>query len=338
MLTAVPPRTPDICNAKFLLSHLTKFCEGLKMEERMKYPVLNLVLLFLLVLGCKPISGGNLPSATTPEAPHRQESPASDPGFSCLVQSHGEIWMKPYEINGRFFDPIADCTGFVQKGIASWYGVGFHGKKTSNGEIYDMNALSAAHKTLPLGIHIRVTNLNNGKKLILRINDRGPYAKNRVLDLSRAAALELGYHETGTAPVLIEALGYPAEQPSPRETDRKNPLQPGAISPSPFNSAGVLSGSGPQAGEYHPHQVEAKYFVQVGAFENQASAASLLYRVRLRFPSAVMEKNASRDQAVYCVRLKHFPSRQEAEKARLKLADWGFPDCLIVLEGFTKKT
>jgi rare lipoprotein A len=314
----------------------------------MKYPVLNLVLLFLLVLGCKPISGENLPSATPPEGPHRQASSPSDPessekfdsrannpGFSCLVQSHGEIWMKPYEINGRFFDPIADCTGFVQKGIASWYGVGFHGKKTSNGEIYDMHALSAAHKTLPLGIHVRVTNLNNGKKIILRINDRGPYAKNRVLDLSRAAALKLGYHETGTAPVLIEALGYPAEQPSPRETDR---MLPGAISRSPFNSAGVLSGSGPQAGEYHPHQVEAKYFVQVGAFENQASAASLLYRVRLRFPSAVMEKNTSRDQAVYCVRLKHFTSRQEAEKARLKLADWGFPDCLIVLEGFTKKT
>jgi rare lipoprotein A len=244
--------------------------------------------------------------------------------------------MKPYEINGRFFEPITDCTGFVQQGVASWYGSEFHGKKTSNGEIFDMYALSAAHKTLPLGIHIRVTNLENGQKLILRINDRGPYLKDRILDLSKAAAEKLGYQEKGTASVKIEALGYLVQD---GETGPKNlgSQLPGSPAGSPFDPARILSGSGPQAGEYHAHQVEAKYLVQIGAFENRSSATLLLSRVRHHFPAAVLESSFVDNKQVYCVRLKNFPSREAADQARTRLTASGFPGCLIVLEGFVKK-
>jgi len=316
----------------------------------MKNHSLSLVLLLFLAAGCLPVSerapfpapaGEDLYSRATPSIDQLGEEQApfgGDQNYSCLVRSYGEIWQKPYEVNGRFFEPIADCTGFVQQGIASWYGDDFHGKKTSNGEIFNMPALSAAHKTLPLGIHVRVTNLSNGKKLILRINDRGPYVKDRVLDLSRAAARELGYYETGTAPVLIEALGYPVARGPGGGADRKNPLSSGATTRTPFDPAKILLGSCPETGEFPAHQVEAKYFVQVGAFENRSSAGMLLSRVRGRFPTAVMEKALSGDKEVYCIRLKNFASRQEAERARLELASYGFPDCLIVLEGFVKRS
>jgi rare lipoprotein A len=310
----------------------------------------SLVLLLFLAVGCLPVSerapyhstaGGDLSGQSTPSIDRRGEEQAprgDDQNYSCLVQSYGEIWQKPYEVNGRFFEPITDCTGFMQQGIASWYGDDFHGKKTSNGEIFDMHAISAAHKTLPLGIYARVTNLSNGKKLILRINDRGPYVKDRVLDLSRAAARELGYYETGTAPVLIEALGYPVARGPGGEAYRKKPLTSGATPPASFDSGKILLGSGPESGEFLVHQVEAKYFVQIGAFENRDSAGRLLNRVRGQFPSAVMEKALSGEKVVFCVRLKNFPNRQEAEKAKLKLAACGFSDCLIVLEGFVKRT
>ncbi|MGH8468648.1 MAG: septal ring lytic transglycosylase RlpA family protein [Gammaproteobacteria bacterium] len=95
---------------------------------------------------------------------------------------------------------------FEQVGIASWYGPGFHGKETANGEVFNQNGLTAAHRTLPLGIKIAVTNVTNGKSVKVKINDRGPYVKGRVIDLSRAAAIRLGMKDAGLAKVQIEAI------------------------------------------------------------------------------------------------------------------------------------
>jgi len=94
--------------------------------------------------------------------------------------------------------------GFVQRGTAAWYGAKFHGRKTSSGERFDMNKLTAAHRTLPFNTAVKVTNLNNKASVVVRINDRGPYAKNRIIDLSRAAAHKIGLDRSGTAPVRIE--------------------------------------------------------------------------------------------------------------------------------------
>ncbi|WP_269815516.1 septal ring lytic transglycosylase RlpA family protein [Algibacillus agarilyticus] len=113
---------------------------------------------------------------------------------------------KPYEVNGQAYDVIQDAKGFEETGIASWYGRKFHGHLTSNGEIYDMFTMTAAHKNLPLPIYVEVTNLDNNKTAIVRVNDRGPFHPERIIDLSYSAAYKLGMTDTGTANVKIKAL------------------------------------------------------------------------------------------------------------------------------------
>ena len=111
----------------------------------------------------------------------------------------------PYQINGRWFHPREDSR-YDKVGVASWYGELFHGRYTANGEIYDMNALSAAHPTLPLPVYAKVTNLNNGRSLVVRVNDRGPYAHDRVIDMSKRSAELLGFKRNGTARVRVKYL------------------------------------------------------------------------------------------------------------------------------------
>lgn len=118
-------------------------------------------------------------------------------------------------------DKTEKTAKFSQTGKASWYGPGFHGKKTANGERFDMNTLTAAHRTLPISSRVRVTNLANGKSVVVRINDRGPYHGNRVMDLSKAAAQELGFIRTGTAQVKIEPLA-PADGKTISEQNRRS--------------------------------------------------------------------------------------------------------------------
>ena len=113
----------------------------------------------------------------------------------------------PYVINGVRYIPKLDLS-YDKTGIASWYGKAFHGKRTANGEIYNMNALTAAHKTLPLNTIVRVTNLSNNKSLILRINDRGPYVKGRILDCSYGAAKKLDFISQGTTDVKVEVIEW----------------------------------------------------------------------------------------------------------------------------------
>lgn len=113
---------------------------------------------------------------------------------------------EPYQILGKWYYPEFS-TYYEAVGVASWYGESYHGRRTANGEIYDMDALTAAHPTLQLPSVVRVTNLDNGKSLVLRVNDRGPFIKNRLIDLSRAAARELGFEEQGLAKVHVQYLG-----------------------------------------------------------------------------------------------------------------------------------
>jgi len=117
-------------------------------------------------------------------------------------------WQKPYEVDGKRYNPLRNHHGFQQRGIASWYGRKFHGRKTSNGEVYDMYGLSAAHKTLPMGVYVKVTHLKTGRQLTVRVNDRGPFVAGRIIDLSYGAAKQLGIVESGTAEIRLEALGY----------------------------------------------------------------------------------------------------------------------------------
>lgn len=113
---------------------------------------------------------------------------------------------KPYTVRGKTYRPLLSADGFREEGVASWYGRDFHGKKTANGEIYNMYAMTAAHKILPLGVSVRVTRLSNGRSIVVRVNDRGPFVDGRVIDLSYTAATKLDMIGSGTARVRIEAL------------------------------------------------------------------------------------------------------------------------------------
>ena len=118
----------------------------------------------------------------------------------------GPYKANPYTVLGKSYFPLQESKTYVQSGTASWYGTKFHGQNTANGEVYDLYGMSAAHKTLPLPSYVRVTNLDNNRTVILRVNDRGPFYSDRIIDLSYAAAKKLGYAETGTARVKVEGI------------------------------------------------------------------------------------------------------------------------------------
>ena len=146
----------------------------------------------LLCLGLGLVAGG---------CAKRVPSSASSPPVP-----KGAKQQKPYTIAGKTYRPLATAEGFTQTGIASWYGKDFHGRKTANGETYDMHGVSAAHKILPFNTKVRVTNLDNGKQIDVRINDRGPFIRGRIIDLTYTAAKRIGMVGPGTARVRIEAL------------------------------------------------------------------------------------------------------------------------------------
>lgn len=118
----------------------------------------------------------------------------------------GPYKANPYTVLGKTYFPLSDSSHYIATGTASWYGTKFHGQNTANGEVYDLYGMSAAHKTLPLPSYVRVTNLDNNRSVILRVNDRGPFYSDRIIDLSYAAAKKLGYAEIGTARVKVEGI------------------------------------------------------------------------------------------------------------------------------------
>jgi rare lipoprotein A len=151
----------------------------------------KIILLFVLLAGC---------SACAPKGGYLVQ--VHDSAATKHLKGH----QKPYSVNGELYEPLRDHKGYVEEGTASWYGPDFHGKSTSCGEIYDMNAMTSAHKILPMGTKVRVTNLRNNRSIVVRVNDRGPFVKSRIIDLSYSAAKELDIVASGTAPVRIEAI------------------------------------------------------------------------------------------------------------------------------------
>jgi rare lipoprotein A len=136
-----------------------------------------------------------------------------------------------YEVWGKTYYVAATAEGYQEDGVASWYGAKFHGRRTSSGEIFNQYQLSAAHRSLPIPVFARVTNLTNGRSTIVKINDRGPFHEDRIIDLSYAAAVKLGFHEQGTARVRVEALTQTAgDQPVPLLAHAPEPESPKAES------------------------------------------------------------------------------------------------------------
>ena len=194
------------------------------MKSLLKYAIIAFVGI-LLVSCSSPIRLSNYPDSS--------QDFKSSPNTSAASQ---RATMRPYTINGKTYYPTTVSVGDTASGIASWYGPDFHGKKTSNGETYNMNAMTAAHKTLPMNTMVRVTNLGNGAQTTVRINDRGPFVAGRIIDLSKAAATSIGMIGTGTARVKLEVVGFYG--------DGKNYQNTGSLSnpPSVYNSKNWGSG------------------------------------------------------------------------------------------------
>ena len=158
--------------------------------------------LFVGLIAAFSFSACASPFADTPA----QAAATAQPDVVVKTEPLHKTANLSYKVAGKRYQPTKKIESFSQTGKASWYGPGFHGKKTSSGERFDMNTLSAAHRTLPIPSYARVTNLSNGKSIVVRINDRGPFHGNRVMDLSKAAAKELGFIHTGTANVKVEQI------------------------------------------------------------------------------------------------------------------------------------
>lgn len=198
-----------------------------------------------------------------------------------------------YEVAGRRYYVMKEARGYREKGVASWYGTKFHGRSTSSGEPYDMYAMTAAHKTLPLPTYVRVTNLANGRSVVVRVNDRGPFVGERIIDLSYAAAVRLGMHHDGTALVEVEALTPGAPPPPPVVTARSEApsdqgptvwLQAGAFA-DPANAERLRASLAGQGIGNVTVQTGSKsgrtlYRVRVGPYRDTAGVEEMLGRLR----------------------------------------------------------
>ncbi len=243
----------------------------------------------LLMVGVA-LSGCRSVSTAPPE--RAKPPPARAPGYP-----------KPYRVNGVWYQPIPDAYGFKQRGTASWYGRKFHGRRTSNGEIYDMYGISAAHKTLPFGTVVRVTNMRNGRQLDIRINDRGPFAKGRIIDLSFGAAQKLGVVGPGTAPVEIVALAAPTRKVA-----------------------------APGSRQFEPVDLTRGNFTfQVGAFQDHANARRLAAKLRKLHTNVHIASFDRGDGLYHRVRVGRAHRLKEAEAYERTLMRQGY-DVFIVAE------
>ncbi len=214
-----------------------------------------------------------------------------------------------YVVFGQRYHVRDDATGYVAEGIASWYGSKFHGRRTSSGEDYDMYALTAAHRSLPLPTYVRVTNLDNDKSLVVRVNDRGPFHDDRLIDLSYAAAVKLGFADSGTAPVRVRALSPDGADEA--ETD-------------------TVSAQGGADGEAID---EGQVVIQVGAFARFANAQEVRARVQgadIR-PVDVARGRTAGGERIYRVRVGPVSARDQ-ERILSALEDAGLGPARVVSE------
>ncbi|ATX79888.1 rare lipoprotein A [Mariprofundus aestuarium] len=239
----------------------------------------------------------------------------------------------PYKVSGRWYTPMKSVAAYDETGMASWYGDAFHGKLTANGERYDMYTLSAAHKTLPLPTLVRVTNLSNGRSVIVRVNDRGPFVKERLIDLSYAAANALGYMHQGTARVrvqtldqepIIEAKAVPAPVIAEAATTPAPAIIEAVAAPSPTPSTHTPA--------VKTDKAVAGIFVQLGAFGSEANANRMRLSLLADYPSVSLHPKQVADQRLYRVRIGPFTNMQQIEETMITLQKNGYRQAVVVIE------
>jgi rare lipoprotein A len=228
-----------------------------------------------------------------------------------------------YVVFGKRYHTLSSSDGYDERGIASWYGTKFHGHRTSSGEPYDMYKMSAAHKTLPLPTYARITNLNNNKTAIVKINDRGPFHDNRIIDLSYAAAAKLDILGNGTGLVHVEAIDPRSYSPQPKRPTLRasKPKVPGPIQ--------TVKQTEPASSGYKP-----SLYLQVGAFANRGNAE----RLKTRLSSAelpghlLISEGLSNQKPIYRVRIGPLASVETADKLTQLLVAQGIETPRVVID------
>ena len=223
-----------------------------------------------------------------------------------------------YVVFGRRYYVLPSSQGYKEQGIASWYGTKFHGRRTSSGETYDMYAMTAAHKTLPLPTYARVTNRRNGRSIIVRINDRGPFHRNRIIDLSYTAATKLGIITRGTGLVEVEAL---------------DPRNYSAVPKKPKPSKHVVVDVAEPAVEPAAIEKQVGIFVQIGAFRQRGNAQKLSAQFSaLKVGKVAVHESVLEETPIYKVRIGPLDTVAQADKTVEKLAGLGHRDYKIIFE------
>lgn len=246
----------------------------------------------------------------------------------------------PYEANGRWYVPTPE-PGYQQTGTASWYGQELQGRRTASGETFDAAALTAAHPTLPIPSLVQVTNLENGREVIVRVNDRGPFTGERLIDVSRGAATVLGFEQAGHARVNVRYLGpaprrvnadgsaapesvhAPASQPAAPQTEEG----PRTLLQQPTQTA-ELAGA-PERPVYATASMPGTYFVQVGAYSDPSNAQRVRDAVSAAGPVVVDTRTTASGAELFRVRVGPWTSREEADNARRALSTLGYAESVV---------
>jgi rare lipoprotein A len=234
------------------------------------------------------------------DGPYHRDTPTSPSGKKSPAT------QRPYTIKGQRYVPLASAHGYAEKGLASWYGRKFHGRKTSNGETYNMYAMTAAHKTLPMNTWVRVENLDNGRAIKLRINDRGPFVRSRIIDLSYAGAKKLGVIGPGTARVRVTALGRAT---SYAKADKSKPVA--------FKPVDYWKGN---------------FTVQVGAFKVRGNAEKYRLKLSKTYINAHIVPYKDHRGRFYRVRIGQFRRLEDAVTFSRQLLKDGFDAAFAVGE------
>jgi len=215
---------------------------------------------------------------------------------------------QPYSVFGQSYIPILDDEPFVQRGVASWYGVKFHGQRTSSGELYDMYKMTAAHPTLPIPSYVRVTSMESGKSVVVRVNDRGPFQASRIIDVSYTAALKLGLLDKGSHEVELERL-FPTDSAKNVTARRPEVAQARAL-PAPPEIAALaeVAASAPRTG----------YYLQLGAYSRPGSAEQLSEELA-RAGAKVGTLEVVKAGAVHRLYGGPFATREQAQEAARSL-------------------
>jgi rare lipoprotein A len=295
----------------------------------------------LLLSACTQAPRRAAPAAPTPVPP---PPPANVGGIGDAVpreEPRSASGNPPfYEVAGHRYVVLASAAGYHERGVASWYGADFHGLRTATGERYDMFAMTAAHKTLPIPCYARVTNLSNGRSIVVRINDRGPFVSNRIIDLSYTAAIKLDMVRNGTAFVQVEAL-TPANTPAtvalPATTQDVSaanvgvssvpaitaPLEP--TSAPPATATGAAPAAGAATGTGAVAQVSGHFYIQVGAYSQAENARRVAQKLRDAGLAHVFTLSPAADQPLQRVRIGPISSVQEFDQLTARLSALGFP-------------